>query len=221
MTDEQTTQLYHDRGFSKLVGFGEKPGLIVVDFVTGFTDPACPLGGNYDNEVEATRRLLEAFRAIGAPVVFTTVVYDDGFEDAGWFIKKVPSLAHLHHDSPWIGVDPRLAPKSGEHVVVKKFASAFFGTNVASLFTGRGCDTLLVTGVTTSGCVRATAVDSLQNGFRTIVVREAVGDRAPGPHEANLFDLHAKYADVVGLDEALAYMNGLAAARREPAAARS
>lgn len=209
MSDEATAAEYKRKGFSNLVGFGERPGLVLIDWVVGFTDPACPLGSNYDREVEATRHLLTAARAKRIPIVYTTVVYDEGFRDAGWFIKKVPALAHLAAGSRWTAIDPRLAPLPGEHVLVKKFASGFFGTNLASLLTGQRCDTVIISGVTTSGCVRATAVDGVQNGFRTIVVREAVGDRAPGPHEANLFDIHAKYGDVVSLREALDYLAGL------------
>ncbi|GIW06993.1 MAG: N-carbamoylsarcosine amidase [Dehalococcoidia bacterium] len=209
MSDEATAAEYKRKGFSNLVGFGERPGLVLIDWVVGFTDPACPLGANFDREVEATRQLLAAARQKRIPIAYTTVVYDHGFQDAGWFIKKVPALANLESGSRWTEIDPRLAPLPGEHVLVKKFASGFFGTNLASLLTGQRCDTLIISGVTTSGCVRATAIDGVQNGFRTIVVREAVGDRAPGPHEANLFDIHAKYGDVVSLQETLDYLAGL------------
>ncbi|MFN8534650.1 MAG: isochorismatase family protein [Dehalococcoidia bacterium] len=218
MTDEATAADYRRKGFSNQVGFGERPGLVLIDWVVGFTDPSCPLGTDYDREVEATRRLLEAARAKNIPIAYTTVVYDQGFADAGWFIKKVPALANLEAGSPWAAIDPRLAPRPGEHVLVKKFASGFFGTNLASLLTGQRCDTLIVSGVTTSGCVRATAVDGVQNGFRTIVVREAVGDRASGPHEANLFDIQAKYGDVVSLDETLDYLAGLPVMGEAPGA---
>ncbi|MCL6649071.1 MAG: isochorismatase family protein [Chloroflexi bacterium] len=209
MTDAATAAEYQRKGFSRQVGFGERPALVLIDWIVGFTDPACPLGSSYDREVEAARQLLVAARAKRLPIVFTTVIYDHGFRDAGWFIKKVPALAHLEAGSPWTAIDPRLAPERGEHVIVKKFASGFFGTNLASLLTGQRCDTVIISGVTTSGCVRATAVDGVQHGFRTIVVREAVGDRAVGPHEANLFDIQAKYGDVVSLAEALAYLERL------------
>ncbi|MCS7001512.1 MAG: N-carbamoylsarcosine amidohydrolase [Dehalococcoidia bacterium] len=220
MTDQQTADFYKSRGFSNLVGFGDSPALLIIDYTTGFTDPTCALGANFDAEVAATRQLLDVAREKQIPIIFTTVVYDENFREAGWFIKKAPALANLKEGSPWTAIDPRLTPQRGEHVVVKKYASAFFGTNVASLLTSSRCDTVIVTGVTTSGCVRASVVDSLQHGFRTIVVREAVGDRAPGPHEANLFDMHAKYADVVSLTETLEYLRALPARERERAAAR-
>lgn len=210
MADEATAADYRRKGFSNLVGFGQRPALVLIDWSTGFTNPECPLGTDYDPEVEASRKLLEAARAAGIPIAFTTVMYDKGMQDGGWFVKKVPALAHLEAGSPWTEIDPRLAPRPGEHVLIKKFASAFFGTNLASMLTSSGVDTLILCGVTTSGCVRASAIDGVQNGFRTIVVRQAVGDRAPGPHEANLFDIHAKYADVVELEETLDYLAGVA-----------
>jgi nicotinamidase-related amidase len=216
MSDAQTAADYRSKGFSNNVGFGEKPALLIIDYVTGFTDPACPLGSNYDAEVEATRQLLEAARAAQIPVIYTVVIFTKGMRDAGWFAHKVPSLKHLEEGSPWLDIDPRIAPAEGEHVVVKKYASAFFGTSVASTLTASGCDTLIVSGVTTSGCVRASVVDALQHGFRPIVVRQTVGDRAAGPHEANLFDIQAKYGDVVELGDALAYL--VAKRALEPAA---
>lgn len=211
MTDEKTAQDYKRKGFSNPLGYGRNPGLLVIDYVTGFTDPACDLGTDYDREIDATCQLLEVAREKNVQIVFTTVQYDKGMTDAGWFFKKVPSLINLETGSPWTALDPRLRVEPGpsEHVVNKKYASAFFGTNVASLFTSTGCDTIIITGVTTSGCVRASTVDALQNGFRPIVVEEAVGDRAAGPHQANLFDMNAKYADVVDLENALDYLRGL------------
>jgi len=205
----ETRQLYEQRGFARRVGFGKRPALLIVDFIVAFTDLSSPLAANYETEVEATRRLLVAAREKGIPIFFTTVEYEEDFRDAGVFIKKIPSLSVLRKGSRMTAIDERLAPRPGEHVIVKKYASAFFGTPLASTLTAIGCDTVLIAGCTTSGCVRASAVDSCQYGFRTIVVREAVGDRAPGPHEANLFDIDAKYGDVVSLDEALEYLGGL------------
>lgn len=206
MTDKKTRHFYEQHGFAQRVGFGERPALLIVDFIVAFTDPSSPLASNYDAEVEATRKLLAAAREKHIPIFFTTVEYDEDFRDAGVFIKKVPSLGVLKKGSRMIEIDERLRPNSGEHVIVKKYASAFFGTSLASTLTASRCDTLLIAGCTTSGCVRASAVDGCQHGFRTIVVREAVGDRAQGPHEANLFDIDAKYGDVVSLTEALAYL---------------
>lgn len=201
-------EFYQSHGFAHRVGFGDRPALLIVDFIKAFTDLSSPLASPLDKEVAATGQLLRAARRRGIPVAFTSVAYDEGFRDAGVFIKKVPSLSVLKKGSDLVEVDDRLAPLPTEHVFIKKYASAFFGTALAPTLTASGVDTLLIAGCTTSGCVRASAVDSCQNGFRTIVVREAVGDRAEGPHEANLFDIDAKYGDVVSLEEALRYLDG-------------
>jgi len=202
-------ELNYGSGFSGAIGFGQKPVVLVIDFINAFTNPASPLGADFTQEVEATRRLLEAARSKKATVVFTTVAYEPGYQDAGFFIRKVPALRVLKIGSEEVKVDPRLDPQYGEHVVIKKYASAFFGTNLASLLTGQGVDTAIITGCTTSGCVRASAVDSLQYGFRTIIPQECVGDRAQGPHQANLFDLRSKYADIVSLQDVLLYLEQL------------
>lgn len=198
--------MYQQRGFASRVGFGERPALLVVDFIKGFTDTDCPLGSNLDKEVEATKQLLDEFRFRNLPVHFTTTAYDEAMVSAGVFVKKVPSLAHLKLGSNWIEIDDRLTPILGEVVWTKQYASAFFGTALASALSAQRVDTLIVTGCTTSGCVRASAVDSCQHGFLTNVVRECVGDRSASAHEANLIDLDAKYADVVNLAETLAYL---------------
>jgi maleamate amidohydrolase len=184
-------------------GAGSRPALLVVDLVYGFTDPDSALACDCEVAVESTAELIAAARKSGAPVIFTTVIYDDaGREAAKAFLAKAPALATLEPGSRWIEVDSRLAPADGEAVIPKLFASAFFGTPLAAMLTAAGCDTVVVTGASTSGCVRATAIDALQHGYRVVVPREAVADRAPGAHEASLVDLDAKYADVVGLDEA-------------------
>lgn len=201
-----TLAFYKRRGFAQRVGFGQRPALLIIDFIKAFTDLASPLASNLDAEIAATQQLLAEARRLNLPIAFTTVEYDEGFRDAGVFIKKVPSLSVLKKGSPMVEVDDRLSPLPNEHLLVKKYASAFFGTSLASTLTAAGVDTLIITGCTTSGCVRASAVDGCQYGFRTIVVKEAVGDRAPEPHEANLFDIDAKYGDVVTLEEALGYL---------------
>jgi maleamate amidohydrolase len=206
MSDQE---MYQQRGFSSRVGFGNSPALLVIDFIKGFTDTNCPLGSNLDKEIEATEKLLDSFRSRNLPVHFTTTAYDGEMVSAGVFVKKVPSLAHLKIGSKWIEIDDRLTPISGEVVWTKQYASAFFGTALASALTAQKVDTLIITGCTTSGCVRASAVDSCQNGFRTNVVRECVGDRSVSAHEANLFDLDAKYADVISLEDALKYVQNL------------
>jgi nicotinamidase-related amidase len=201
-------------GFHGRAGFGKKPALVVVDVNRGFTDPASPLVCDLDGCVAAIARLLAAFRQAELPVVFTTVCYDDlGRQAAAVFVEKVPALLVLEPGSEWVEIDPRIAPAEGEPVLAKQFASAFFGTTLASLLASAGCDTVVVTGASTSGCVRATAVDALQHGYRVVVPREAVGDRNPAAHEANLYDLDTKYADVVSLEETLAYLEELAAVR--------
>jgi maleamate amidohydrolase len=201
-------------GFHGRAGFGSKPALVVVDVNRGFTDPASPLVCDLDECVAAIARLLDAFRRVGLPVVFTTVCYDDfGRKAAAVFIEKVPALLVLEPGSEWVEIDPRIAPAEGEPVLSKYFASAFFGTTFASLLASAGCDTVVVTGASTSGCVRATALDALQHGYRVVVPREAVGDRSPAAHEANLYDLDTKYADVVSLDEALVFVGELEAVR--------
>jgi maleamate amidohydrolase len=192
-------------GFHGRAGFGEKPALVVVDVNRGFTDPASPLVCDLDDCVAAIARLLEAFRAAELPVVFTTVVYDDfGKQAAAVFVEKVPALLVLEPGSPWVEIDPRIAPVEGEPVLSKHFASAFFGTTLSALLASAGADTVVVTGASTSGCVRATALDAMQHGYRVVVPREAVGDRNRAAHEANLYDLDTKYADVVLVEDVLA-----------------
>jgi nicotinamidase-related amidase len=206
---KETLESYQSKGFAERSGFGKRPALLVVDFINGFTDPQSPLGGDFSSELAATKELLDVFRAAALPIAFTTIEYDADFRDAGVFIKKVPALAVLLRGSPMCAIDARVQPQTGEYIISKKFASSFFGTNLDTYLRTHGVDTLVITGCTTSGCVRASAVDSLQYGYLTIVVRDACGDRAEGPHEANLFDMDAKYADVIGLAEALDAVRGL------------
>jgi maleamate amidohydrolase len=211
MTDfDATQQLYQERGFSRRIGFGRRPALLIVDVIQAFTDPASPLGSDLDAVVTAIRKLLDVARPKRIPVVFTTVAYDESaWQPAQVFITKVPALKALKIGTPAVEVDSRLERRATEPVLLKQFASAFFGTALASLLAAQRCDTVIVTGCTTSGCVRASVVDALQYGFRPIVPLEAVGDRATGPHEANLFDIQAKYGDVLALDEVVQYLQAL------------
>jgi maleamate amidohydrolase len=206
-------------GFHGRTGFGACPALIVVDVNLGFTDPASPLVCDLDGVVEAIRRLLGEARRAGIPVVYTTVSYTEADKrTAAAFIDKVPALLTLEAGSRWVEIDPRIAPLPDEPVLNKLFASAFHGTALASFLAANRCDSLIVTGASTSGCVRATVVDALQNGYRPIVPRDAVGDRNPAAHEANLYDIDAKYGDVVSVDEVLAHLEELAVTRaRVPA----
>lgn len=206
---DSTREDYLSKGLASRSGYGRKPALLIVDFSNGFTDPSSPLGGDFDQQLDTTARLLAEFRRGRLPVVYTTVAYDPDFRDAGVFIKKVPSLSILVSGSHLVEIDDRIAPADGEHVIVKKFASSFFGTELDVYFRGLGVDTVVITGCTTSGCVRASAVDSLQYGFQTVVVREGVGDRAEGPHHANLFDMDAKYCDVESEEDVLSYLGRL------------
>jgi nicotinamidase-related amidase len=189
-------------GFGGGAGFGSRPAVLVVDLLEGFTDIASPLGANLDIVVESTRTLLDGAREAGVPVLFTTVVYDEANERAAAvFLRKVPALAVLRPGSRWIEVDARLDRRPDEPVLSKAFASAFFGTPLAAMLAGR--DTLIVCGASTSGCVRATVVDALQHGLAPIVPRECVGDRWAAAHDANLFDIDAKYGDVVSLSDTI------------------
>jgi len=206
MSDDVAREVYARAGLGGSVRLGDRPAVLVVDFSCGFTDPACALGSDLTVEVEATRRLLDAARARGVPVLYTTIGFEPNLKDGALWIQKAPGLADLQLGGRWVEIDPRLEPRDDETVVLKKGASAFFGTNLASILVAQRVDTVILCGATTSGCIRATAVDLLQYGWPTLVPRECVGDRARAPHEANLFDIQAKYADVVGLDDALAYL---------------
>jgi maleamate amidohydrolase len=190
--------LYRERGFGGAQGLGERPALVVVDFCYGFTDPASALACDCDDALAVTARLLAAFRAAQLPVVFTTVVYDDtSAAIARAFIAKAPALSSMQRGSRWPEIDARIAPAAGEPVLEKLFASGFFGTNLASLLAAQRCDSAVVVGASTSGCVRATAIDALQHGYRVTVVADGVADRSPAAHRASLTDLEAKYTDVL------------------------
>jgi len=200
-------EFFRQRGFGISIGFGERPALIVIDMLKGFTDPAMPLGADLDRQIEAQKPLIEIAHQRQIPVIFSTVIYEEAeAKDAGlWGVKMKGSLT-LAAGSEAVKVDPRLDKKRDDILLVKKYASCFFGTDLVPRLNSRRIDTLIITGCTTSGCVRATAVDAVQNGFRPMVVREAVGDRSVAAHEQSLFDLNAKYADVVSLDETLQYL---------------
>jgi len=183
----------------KDLGLGRKPALLLVDMVRGFTDPACPLGTNCPAVIAANQVLLAEFHQRRLPVVFTTVVYHNR-DQAGIFRQRVPALDLLQPGSPWVEVDPALSFAAGDLLVEKQWASAFHRTGLHEQLQALDVDSLVVTGLTTSGCVRASVVDGLQYDYRVVVVREAVGDRNAAAHEANLHDMQAKYADVVALD---------------------
>jgi maleamate amidohydrolase len=191
--------IYRAQGFAQPIGIGQAPALVIVDFVHGFTDPAHFGGGNIGAAIEHTVDLLALARRRGWPVVHTRVVYADDGSDCGGFTRKVPALKGLTETSKLSQIVPELKPAAGELILRKHNASAFFGTELAGWLGYRRIDTLLIAGCTTSGCVRATVIDSCSHNFRTIVVTDCVGDRAMGPHEANLFDMGQKYADLMNV----------------------
>lgn len=193
--------------FGESVGLGERPALVVIDLINAFTDPSTGLGSEVGDVLDETARLLAAFREQDLPRYFTTVAYEDSYGDAGRFVEKVPALKELRQGTEAVEVDDQIAPAGDERVILKKYASAFYGTDLETELTTHRVDTLVLAGVTTSGCIRATAVDSLQHGYRTIVPAEAVGDREEGPHRANLYDINAKYGDVVETSDVIEHLD--------------
>lgn len=200
---------YDNAGWGRRIGFGARPALLVIDFAVAYLDRSSPLYAGVEDTLTSCRRVLDAARSASIPRIFTQIVYQPGGTDGGVWYQKVPSLSVFDHDSELRLIAPELTPEPGELIVTKQYASAFFGTSLVSTLSSGGVDTVVLTGVTTSGCVRATGVDSLQHGFRTMVVEEAVGDRDERPHRANLFDLGAKYADVVSEAEVIDYFDSL------------
>lgn len=208
--DAEDTAVYEKQGFGNRIGFGKKPALLIIDFINGFNDPDAFGGGNIQDAIDNTAELLAVARHMDMPVVFTSHVYaEDGSED-GVFNLKSPGLAKLKRGSHETKVVDELEPRPGERVLEKHYPSGFSNTDLTGWLAQRGIDTAIITGCTTSGCVRATAVDAMSNGFRPIVPRECSGDRAKGPHEANLFDIDQKYGDVMSLEDVMAELDKLA-----------
>ncbi len=204
---EADRAFFQARSFGVPIGFGRRPALVNIDFQAAFTDPTCALGANADDEVASTRRLIDAARQNDIPVFFTGIRFEEADQrDAGLWGLKIGELKMLAAGTPAVDIDPRLGAKTTDHFVWKKRASGFFNTDFATRLTLAGIDSLVVTGLTTSGCVRATAVDAVSYGYRTAIVRECVGDRAPSPHHQALFDLEQKYCDVIPLTDALGYL---------------
>lgn len=214
MARSADTDTYRGDAFAGRLGFGTAPALVLVDLVQAYLIDGSPLRAPVEGAVAAAARLLAAARVAQIPIIHTCVRYAAGGADGGVFMRKVPALKLFAADAdPAFGAFAAdVEPAAGEVVIVKQYASAFFGTSLASTLTALRCDTVVIAGVSTSGCIRATALDACQHGFAPMVVREAVGDRTAAIHDANLFDLQAKYADVVGENEALAAF--AAAARR-------
>ena len=207
MTDDLAAN--YALAYNRRVGFGARPALIMIDFCQGYFDPACDLYAGVEGALASALRLRAAARTAGVPVVFTNVVYQANGRDGGRFFEKAPPLRNFVRGNPMGAWPQGLVPHDDELVVSKQYPSAFFATSLASTLTALGVDSVLLTGLTTSGCVRASCIDAVSHGFRTAVVADACGDRHPAPHDANLFDMNAKYADVVSESEALDFLNGL------------
>jgi nicotinamidase-related amidase len=197
--------------FDGALTFGEKPVLLLIDVCRAYIDPGSPLYAGVESSVESMKRLVAAARESGVPVAWTRVEYEPGGANGGYFYKKVPALKLFDAGSPYLAWVDGLEPEPQDRVYTKQYPSAFVGTSLADDLHADGVDTVILTGWSTSGCVRASGVDTVSYGFIPIVVREAVGDRHPGPHEANLFDLQAKYAEVVSEADALNYLKNRSA----------
>ncbi len=192
--------------YDNRLGFGQRPALILVDFVQAYFDHNCALYAGVEDALASALRVREVARAAGIPVIYTNVAYHEDGADGGVFFRKAPVLKNFIAGNPMGAWPSDLQPADGELVISKQYPSAFFGTSLASTLHVMGIDTLIITGVTTSGCIRATCVDTMSHGFIPIVVADACGDRHEAPHEANLFDMNAKYADVVDEAEAIEYL---------------
>lgn len=205
MTDGSSHRddIYRRQGFGKPSGVGRRPMLLVVDFVESFADPAIFGGGNIADAIATTSRLLLYARAKKWPIAMTRIVFADDGSDANIFTRKIPGLLALTEMNPKGAIVPELTPIPGELVLRKRLPSAFAGTDFTSWLIGRGVDTVIVTGATTSGCVRASVVDAMSNGFITVVATDGVGDRALAPHRASLFDMGQKYADLMTAEEVM------------------
>jgi maleamate amidohydrolase len=200
------------RAYGTRVGFGSRPALLMIDFCQGYFDPQCDLYSGVEDALASALRVRAAARHAGIPVILTNVVYHPTAINGGRFYEKAAPLRYFLQGNPTGAWPEGLTPHADELVISKQYPSAFFGTSLASTLTALGIDSVLLTGLTTSGCVRASCVDAMSHGFRTTVVAEAVGDRHDGPHQANLFDMNAKYADVVSEADTIAYLQRLAQA---------
>jgi len=214
MSETEDLNANYLRAYKTRVGFGKRPALLLIDFCLGYFTPDCDLYGGeaIAAALASALRVRTAARAAHVPVILTNVVYHPGGIDGGRFFEKAAPLRYFVQGHPMAAFGPGLSPLPDEMVVSKQYPSAFFGTSLASTLTALGVDSVLLTGLTTSGCVRASCVDAMSHGFRTAVIADACGDRHSAPHEANLFDMNAKYADVVSEAEANAFLTELAAA---------
>lgn len=201
-------------GYGERIGFGERPALVAVDIIRAFTEPTYRFVCEMDVQIKNNNCIIRAARPKSVPILFTTVWYDDpDLRDAGIWGIKLKGAEDLRYGTPAVEVDPRLEREAGDAVLMKKYASGFFGTDLSARLNALRVDTVIITGASTSGCVRATAVDAIQNGYRPIVVSDGVGDRWQSAHEQALYDLHAKYADVVDTNTVVTYLDGLPSQR--------
>ena len=198
--------------FDTATGYGKHPAVLVIDFIKAYTTEGAPFfGQGVVDAVAHSVPLLEAARTAHVPVIYTKVLYHPSGIDGGLFVKKVPALRLLVEGEPLAEIDPKIPPGPEDLVIVKNYPSPFFGTSLNSTLMGLGIDTLILIGCSTSGCVRAGAIDAIQYGYRVVVPRECVGDRHDGPHDANLFDINAKYGDVVATEDVIAYLGAIGA----------
>jgi maleamate amidohydrolase len=214
---ENLADNYARAGYHARMDWGKRPALLLIDFAQAYFSPNSPLYGG-EGCVRARNGaagLLAVARETGVPVIFTEVRYQKGGIDGGVFFRKVPALTVFEAGNPLGETVEELTPREGETVITKQYPSAFFGTSLAAMLTAQGVDTLLITGLSTSGCVRASCLDSVSSGFITLVVEDACGDRAPEPHDANIFDMSAKYADVVSAAEAADFLRETTAAQKQ------
>ncbi|MCE7796472.1 isochorismatase family protein [Sphingobium sufflavum] len=200
---------YAAAGFNGSLPFGASPALVIIDVVMAYIDPASPLYLGPDNALPQMARLAQAARAKGVPVIFTNIRYAPGGREGGLFYRKVPALKAFDAGSPLGAFPPELTPQPGDHVLGKFYPSIFFGTALAPMLHAMGVDCLLLTGYSTSGCVRASALDSLCHGFAPFVVSDGCADRDARPHEGNLFDMQAKMAEVIDTERAVALIAGV------------
>ena len=202
--DGSATQIYARQSFGGVIGMGQSPALLIIDFTRGFADPEIFGGGNIPEAAAATVPVLARARQLRMPIVHTRIIYAEDGSDAGIHCLKSRRLKTLTRSNPLSDFVPELAPQTGELVIEKRLPSAFFESGLAGILRAKGIDTVLIAGCTTSGCVRASTLDAMCHGFRPIVLTDCVGDRALGPHEANLFDLGQKYADLMTSSDAMA-----------------
>lgn len=208
----EASQINKKAGFSGTFSLGKKPALLIIDFQKGFTQQRLsPLASEFHDEVFTnTNQLITAANEKNLPVYFTAIGFEENMEDAGIWVQKCVSLNSLKIGSEAVEIDDRFLYDSKTHtMIIKKYASAFFGTNLASLMTGKGIDSVIIAGTSTSGCVRASVVDAMQHGFMPILAKECIVDRTISQHESNMIDMQSKYAEVMSVKEIINYLSQL------------